>query len=228
LGTTLQSGKKYYFEYKTYSSLNNEIKGNYSANVKNYFDFNGTSQTLGTNVNVTVSSTSATFPSGYAVMILTIWECATDIVGFFPVTVESSPLDAILAGTFSGYGTSKYYENLNIKSIGDGKFFALSFSSCYFPYVSSIGAYAFTNCVSLQNISLPACGFINNYAFSNCSKLTSIELPLCSTIGAYAFAGCKSLSSVNIPLCKSLWDYAFSGCTNLTYISAPSLYSTVN
>ncbi len=115
-------------------------------------------------------------------------------------------------------------------------------------YVTTIGAYAFYNCVSLTSIEIPASvKSIGSYAFHNCRSLTSIEIPNsviyilndafsdCTSltsmeisdsvteIRAYAFWGCTSLTSIEIPnSVTTIGDFAFYGCEGLTSIELSS------
>ena len=87
--------------------------------------------------------------------------------------------------------------------------------------VTSIGNYAFYNCYSLTNITIPSgVTSIENNAFSNCRSLTSITIPNSVTsIGSYAFAYCYSLKKVLIEgdTVKTLSNSnAFTGVLNST------------
>lgn len=66
--------------------------------------------------------------------------------------------------------------------------------------VISIGAYAFSGCSGLTEITIPnSVTGIQSYAFSGCSNLTEITIPMSVTnIGNYAFSGCSSLTDVTI------------------------------
>ena len=114
---------------------------------------------------------------------------------------------------------------------------------------SVIGAYAFINCKSIENLTLPdeltAIGVI---AFTGCTSLKSIEIPASVTqIGGVAFYGCTgleslifgngiqintiynitfgncaSLKSIEIPASVTeIWNNAFDGCASLTSIIVP-------
>ncbi len=65
--------------------------------------------------------------------------------------------------------------------------------------ISSIGAYAFYNCHSLQGFEMPSgLTTINAYTFYNCYSLTSITIPsgVTSFTGYYAFQNCYALAEV--------------------------------
>ena len=66
--------------------------------------------------------------------------------------------------------------------------------------VTSIGAYAFDNCISLTNITIPnSVTSIGDYAFNWCSSLTNITIPEgVTSIGRCAFESCSSLTNINV------------------------------
>ena len=96
--------------------------------------------------------------------------------------------------------------------------------------VTSIGGWAFTNCV-LTSVMIPdsvtsiACG-----AFSECRSLASVTIPdSVTSIGGYAFRGCTGLTSVTIPdSVTSIDGYAFSGCTGLTSVTIPDSVTSID
>ena len=96
--------------------------------------------------------------------------------------------------------------------------------------VTSIGGYAFSDCESIINITIPSSVTkIGWYTFNNCSKLTSIKIPNNVTeIGGYAFSSCRSLTSITIPngVTEIGW-YAFSGCRSLTSITIPNSVTSI-
>ena len=147
-------------------------------------------------------------------------------------------------GEMYDYGKTTFWNGLglnNIKTIiiSDG--------------VTSIGAYAFSCCYSLTNVTIPSSvTTIGGYAFEYCKGLTSITIPdSVTSIGGYAFEYCKGLTSITIPdsvtsidpgvfyECTSLTsitipdsvttigNYAFSGCTGLTSITIPDSVTTI-
>ena len=67
--------------------------------------------------------------------------------------------------------------------------------------VTSIGNGAFSNCVSLTNMTIPdSVTSIGNNAFHNCTSLTSVTIGNnVTSIGSYAFFGCYGLTKVTIP-----------------------------
>ncbi|EAY09005.1 surface antigen BspA-like [Trichomonas vaginalis G3] len=67
--------------------------------------------------------------------------------------------------------------------------------------VKTIEISAFYQCYKLQSISFPILTSIGKYAFQNCIGLTSADIQLSSvvTLDHYAFMGCKLLPSFNLP-----------------------------
>lgn len=67
---------------------------------------------------------------------------------------------------------------------------------------------------------------IGNYAFYDCASITNITIPSSVTrIGEYAFYNCSVLESISIPSSvTSIGDYAFSDCTGLTSVTYDGTY----
>ena len=81
--------------------------------------------------------------------------------------------------------------------------------------VTSIGMYAFLECVSLTSIVIPnSITSIKKGAFESCRNLTSITIPDSVTrIGICAFKNCISLQKITIPdSVKSIGTGAFDYC----------------
>lgn len=94
-----------------------------------------------------------------------------------------------------------------------------------------IGACAFYQCNSLQEITLPKnLKHVENSSFWYCSQLKDIILPSeVETIGENAFEGCNNLSSVQFPpSLKSIEANAFKNCNSLSSINLPGLTSISN
>lgn len=88
--------------------------------------------------------------------------------------------------------------------------------------VTSIGNYAFLNCIYATSVSIPkSVTDIGHSAFYNCNALTSVSLPPSLTrIGNWAFAGCGSLTNITIPASVMKIGYcAFFGCDSLMRIT---------
>ena len=74
--------------------------------------------------------------------------------------------------------------------------------------VSSIGEFAFANCLNLKTVTIPrTVTSISNWAFANCKNLESITLPSTITsIEDFAFTGCENLSKVYYKGSSSEWS----------------------
>ena len=89
--------------------------------------------------------------------------------------------------------------------------------------VTTIGAYAFSECAALESITLPdALETIRNFAFSECTALKSITIPKkVGTIGDFAFQKCTALKDVtvlwNTPL--TIQQGVFAGITPPTGVT---------
>jgi hypothetical protein len=88
--------------------------------------------------------------------------------------------------------------------------------------VTTIGAYAFQNCSSIESITIPdAVTTIANYTFAGCYDLEEIIWGNgITSIGSYAFKECGSLESITMPeALESIGDYAFQECSALASIT---------
>ena len=90
--------------------------------------------------------------------------------------------------------------------------------------MTSIGAYAFSGCLSLKDITIPAgVTSIGEGAFQHCESLTSVAIPEgVTSIENITFSCCESLTSVTIPDGVTIIDeLAFRGCSSLTGLVIP-------
>ncbi|MGM9859359.1 MAG: leucine-rich repeat protein [Muribaculaceae bacterium] len=96
--------------------------------------------------------------------------------------------------------------------------------------VTSIGAYAFYDCIGLTSITIPnSVSSIGENAFAFCIGLTSITIPnTVTSIGAGAFSCCIVLTSITIPnAVTSIGDDVFSVCKGLTSITIPNSVTSI-
>ena len=124
---------------------------------------------------------------------------------------ESTPLEqyADKINNIKGIDYAKQMIERNIKSI------------IISNDITSIGAYAFSNCQELVSVSIPnSVTFIGNYAFYVCSNLVSVSIPnSVPSIEDGVFSHCSKLASITIPnSVASITNYAFYGCTSLKSI----------
>ena len=90
--------------------------------------------------------------------------------------------------------------------------------------VTSIGDYAFSNCSSLKQVTIPqSVTSIGAGAFYKCKGLTQVTIPQgVTSIGGSVFSGCTNLTQVTIPQgVTRIGGSAFFNCTNLTQVTIP-------
>ena len=83
--------------------------------------------------------------------------------------------------------------------------------------VTSVGAYSFAG-TSLSTIGthFPALTTIGNFAFSDCIKMESIVIPdTIVTFGNSVFSGCTKLTTISMPITLDYSQNVFMGCTSL-------------
>lgn len=91
--------------------------------------------------------------------------------------------------------------------------------------VRDIGSGAFSDCAKLTGVSLPdGLKSINNNMFSRCHALKDVNMPSkLEKIGDSAFEGCNSLKEIVLPeTVKSLGAFAFADCGKLERLVLPS------
>ncbi len=99
-------------------------------------------------------------------------------------------------------------------------------------YVDAIGYKAFNGCKYLKTVnfnSRSACRLIYPYAFNDCTSLEDITIPASvKTIGDYAFNGASQLSKITFNEgLESIGEWAFSGIGNTQPIYIPSTLKSV-
>ena len=117
-------------------------------------------------------------------------------------------------GKYSGYGTKNLKKVSfpdSVVTIGNSVFEnASGLEQCIFEHdandnLTTIAAYSFSKCTSLQAISLPDCikSITGTYQFSGCTNLTAVHLPASlevmegGTQNAATFDGCGKMYFVN-------------------------------
>ena len=120
----------------------------------------------------------------------------------------------------------------DVTTIGNFAFYnCVNLTSIELPdSITRIGNSAFYNCDSLTNIELPdGITSIGNSAFYSCSSLVNINIPNNVTgIGEDAFAWCSKLESINIPDgVTSIGGYAFYNCDSITSINIPNSVTSI-
>jgi len=96
--------------------------------------------------------------------------------------------------------------------------------------VSSIGAYAFSGCTNLTQVSIASTvKSIDFCAFSGCTSLKSVTIPnSVNTYGGSVFEGCTALQTATLSNAASvIGDRMFFGCSSLTKITLPDCVTAV-
>ena len=88
--------------------------------------------------------------------------------------------------------------------------------------------------VYVKAVRLGSNVYIDNYGFSNCPSIEYVTIPNNTTIYTYAFNECKNLKSVTVPKLDSdnnnvtrIRDNTFYGCALLKTVSIPSSVTTL-
>lgn len=89
--------------------------------------------------------------------------------------------------------------------------------------VTSIGSYAFWNCIGLTNLTIPdSVTSIGSYAFSSCTSLANVIISDNITeIGDWAFGYCKGLKSINLPKSIKIIGYGSFSHSGIESINIP-------
>lgn len=96
--------------------------------------------------------------------------------------------------------------------------------------VTSIGSYAFKECISLTSIEIPnSVTSIKRNAFDNCTSLVSITIPNSVTSIEYdCFWNCNALTSIKLPnSITSIRSGLFYNCSSLTSITIPNSVTNI-
>ncbi len=100
--------------------------------------------------------------------------------------------------------------------------------------ITSIESLAFSNCISLTDITIPAgVRNISEYVFYDCTNLTTVIIPDGVTSISYAaFSGCSSLTSITIPKSVTQISYdAFDDCwaiNNIYYTGSEEQWDLID
>jgi len=135
------------------------------------------------------------------------------------------------------------YETGGVTNIPDDMFsgFEMLQTVSGFESATTVGSYAFKDCVSLKTLNLPKVTSIGANAFGyleiknegqadekriihGCLCLETISIPAIKTIGAQAFFGCSNLKSIDLnSTVTEIADETFKGCTHLVTATMPGV-----
>ena len=136
--------------------------------------------------------------------------------GSFTFYSSGSSYPGVLRISNSNTYSRKYADDVLAIRVGSG--------------VTTIGNYAFSNCYSLQSVTIPSTvTSIGNGAFYYCTALTTVTIPSSVTsIDNYAFQHCYTLTTVTIPsTVTSIGSSAFYNCYTLTTVTIPSTVTSI-
>jgi len=146
------------------------------------------------------------------------------------VIIDNSPVD-IYDGAFNGCTTLKNVNFGNsLKSLG-----TFAFSNDYEldnitlpPSLTKIDDKVFLGCSGLKKVTILSSS-IGAYMFSECTSLSEITMTnLLSSIGEYAFNNCSAITDFKTPSSvKSIETSAFFNCTGLKKINLPAQLATL-
>lgn len=119
----------------------------------------------------------------------------------------------------------------SLNAIGNSAFASTSLTEIVIPNnVTTIGNLVFSNCSSLQSVTLSnQLLSIGEKAFESCRLITTISMPdTLTSIGKSAFSSCTSLQTVNMSNnLTSIGDGAFQACSALTKITIPAKVTSI-
>ena len=132
----------------------------------------------------------------------------------------------VVSGSMAFYASSTYpLLNKNSSTSYQNYVYSNAVKSVRVGNNTNIGTYAFTNCYSLESVSLPSgLTAIGSTAFRYCYSLRSISLPsTVTTIGNSAFRDCNALESFCLPSgLTSTGTYLVSDSHIIRRVSLPS------
>ncbi len=86
-----------------------------------------------------------------------------------------------------------------------------------FASTTTVGDYAFYQCVTLSTISLPKATSMGEYAFSKCLTLRTVNIPAMTSMGQYAFFECNNLEQIALKSkVNEIKEGTFKDCAHLT------------
>lgn len=144
-------------------------------------------------------------------------------------------LEGKAAGGGVSYDVLKSILDRSVSAYSDRALTALgayAFSGCTkltevtLPKLETVGNYALNGCTALTKVHGSALT-LGNYAFAGCTALEEIDTDRITTIATYAFQNCKALTNGVFPAATSVAAYAFTGCSGIKHLSLPSLKSMV-
>lgn len=92
--------------------------------------------------------------------------------------------------------------------------------SAIFSKLTDVGNEAFSECIHLNNVSIPNCKTIPSSTFSGCVSLINVNTKP-HTVGSKAFYKCDNLSKIDLSECTEISDEAFKECKKIQELNLP-------
>lgn len=86
--------------------------------------------------------------------------------------------------------------------------------------ITTVGKYAFYECLGLTAIDLPNVTTLSTFAFQKCSKLADINLPKVNYLAEGVFYG-TAIANADFPLVTYVGSNCFYGASELTAVNLP-------
>ena len=89
--------------------------------------------------------------------------------------------------------------NVNVPSSGTELVYSIierTIVDCVYDEITSVGAYCFSQCQSLESVTFANVAVVYGYSFDNCISLKRVELPMVRTIYNAAFRNCSKLEKL--------------------------------
>lgn len=99
----------------------------------------------------------------------------------------------------------------------------ISLTTADFPKAENLESDAFARCESLSSVNLPLIKIVGNDAFDDCWSLVNVNIPLIQAVGGGAFRGCESLLSINLENVTTIGPNAFWNCKSLSNVRIPKI-----
>ena len=161
------------------------------------------------------------------------WDTNNDGELSYAEAAAVTDIGTVFKGNTNIIAFTEFKNFSNIKEISSNAFEGCSYLwKIAFPEVIKIGSYAFKDCVSLTNITIPnSLTTIELASFADCTSLNNVHIPdNIYYIGNWAFSDCKNLTSVHIGCnITAVHTGAFGNCTKLMSIfckapNPPAIY----
>lgn len=141
-----------------------------------------------------------------------------DIDALIDGSITSLTINATKIADYAFYGRHGFgtLNAPNVEEIGKYALYGTTVKTFDFPFLTTIGNYAFCKNITLENVNFPLLEELSNYAFRDCSPgLTDVYFPNVTNIGTECFKYCYYLARADFPKAASISSDAFDYCNRL-------------